>query len=146
MEKAHLFIYAFVFHLIIIHRLWWKQGPEDLKKYFIVVHINPPTPCYLELKINFMEFYKMVCQANENVLHTKKKGGGESFWLSHFASEISSIFHISIEIEGKVFYEHAKAFQLLTVITCDSTHVKLPANALHSRCVYRFMCYSLSEI
>ena len=34
-----------------------------------------------------------------------------------------------IEIEGEVFYDHARAFPLLTVVTCDSTHVELPANA-----------------
>jgi hypothetical protein len=34
-----------------------------------------------------------------------------------------------IEIEGKVFYDHARAFPLLTVTNCDSTHAELPANA-----------------
>jgi hypothetical protein len=82
----------------------------------------------LELKIKSMKFYKMVCQANEKVLHTKKKGGGGSFWLPQFVSEISSIFCILIEIEGKVFYDHARAFPMLTVVTCDSTHVELPAS------------------
>jgi len=43
MEEAHLFIYVHVFHLITLHRLWWQQNPEDLKTYFIVVHINPLT-------------------------------------------------------------------------------------------------------
>jgi hypothetical protein len=43
----------------------------------------------------------MVCQANKKVLHIKKKRGG-SLCLSQFVSEISSVFCILIEIQGKV--------------------------------------------
>jgi len=34
-----------------------------------------------------------------------------------------------IGIEGKVFYDHAREFPLLTVVTYESKHVELPANA-----------------
>jgi len=39
------------------------------------------------------------------------------------------IFCTLIEIERKVFYDHVRAFPLLMVVTCDSTHAELLANA-----------------
>jgi len=47
-----------------------------------------------------------------------------------------------IEIEGEVFYDHARAFPLLTVITCDSKHVELPASA-HTVDVSTVSCVSV---